>query len=33
MLGYGTLVAGDLEISGVAGPRDVYRLVERAISG
>jgi len=33
VLGYGTLVAGDLEISGVAGPRDVYRLVERAISG
>jgi hypothetical protein len=29
LLGYGTLVAGTLEIEHVAEPRDVYRLVER----
>jgi uncharacterized membrane protein YdbT with pleckstrin-like domain len=29
LLGYGTLVAGTLEIDHVAEPRDVYRLVER----
>ena len=29
LLGYGTLVAGPLEIDHVAGPRDVYSLVER----
>jgi uncharacterized membrane protein YdbT with pleckstrin-like domain len=29
LLGYGTLVAGPLEIDHVSGPRDVYRLVER----
>lgn len=29
LLGYGTLVAGDLEISYVAEPREVYGLVER----
>ncbi len=28
-LGYGTLVAGDLEVSCVARPREVGRLVER----
>ena len=32
LLGYGTLVAGPLEIDHVAGPRDVYRLVERLAS-
>jgi uncharacterized membrane protein YdbT with pleckstrin-like domain len=29
VFGYGTLVAGPLEIDHVAEPRDVYRLVER----
>jgi uncharacterized membrane protein YdbT with pleckstrin-like domain len=29
LLGYGTLVAGSLEIDHVAEPRNVYRLVER----
>jgi hypothetical protein len=29
LLGYGTLVAGSLEIKHVPEPRDVYRLVER----
>jgi len=29
LLGYGTLVAGPLEIDHVAEPRNVYRLVER----
>jgi uncharacterized membrane protein YdbT with pleckstrin-like domain len=29
MLGYGTIVAGDLEIEYVPKPRDVYGLVER----
>jgi uncharacterized membrane protein len=29
LLGYGTLVAGPLEIDHVAAPRDVYRMVER----
>jgi uncharacterized membrane protein YdbT with pleckstrin-like domain len=29
LLGYGTVFAGDLEISYVAGPREVYGLVER----
>jgi membrane protein YdbS with pleckstrin-like domain len=29
VLGYGTLVAGDLEVSCVARPREVGRLVER----
>jgi uncharacterized membrane protein YdbT with pleckstrin-like domain len=29
VLGYGTVVAGDLEISFVAEPREVYGLVER----
>jgi uncharacterized membrane protein YdbT with pleckstrin-like domain len=29
LLGYGTVVAGDLEIHYVVGPREVYRLVER----
>jgi uncharacterized membrane protein YdbT with pleckstrin-like domain len=29
LLGYGTLVAGPLEIEHVPEPRDVYRLVER----
>lgn len=29
LLGYGTLVAGPLEIDHVPAPRDVYRLVER----
>jgi hypothetical protein len=29
LLGYGTLVAGPLEIDHVSEPRDVYRLVER----
>jgi uncharacterized membrane protein YdbT with pleckstrin-like domain len=29
LLGYGTLVAGPLEIDHVPEPRDVYRLVER----
>ena len=29
VLGYGTLVAGDLEVSYVSRPREVCRLVER----
>jgi uncharacterized membrane protein YdbT with pleckstrin-like domain len=29
LLGYGTIVAGDLEIEFVPGPRRVYGLVER----
>jgi hypothetical protein len=29
LLGYGTLVAGPLEIEHVSEPRSVYRLVER----
>jgi hypothetical protein len=29
LLGYGTLVAGPLEIAHVPQPRNVYRLVER----
>jgi len=29
VLGYGTLVAGSLEIQHVPQPRSVYRLVER----
>jgi hypothetical protein len=29
LLGYGTLVAGPLELDHVARPREVYRLVER----
>ena len=33
LLGYGTLVAGDLEISCVARPREVYGLAERALAG
>jgi uncharacterized membrane protein YdbT with pleckstrin-like domain len=32
LLGYGTLVAGPLEIDHVPAPRDVYRLVERLAS-
>jgi uncharacterized membrane protein YdbT with pleckstrin-like domain len=32
LLGYGTLVAGDLEVSCVARPREVGRLVERLAS-
>jgi uncharacterized membrane protein YdbT with pleckstrin-like domain len=32
LLGYGTLVAGPLEIEHVPAPRDVYRLVERLAS-
>lgn len=31
LLGYGTLVAGDLEIPWVAAPREVYGLVERLL--
>ena len=31
MLGYGTLVAGELEIPWVAEPREVYGLVERLL--
>jgi len=29
LLGYGTVVAGPLELDHVAGPREVFRLVER----
>ena len=29
LLGYGTIVAGELEIEYVPKPRDVYGLVER----
>jgi uncharacterized membrane protein YdbT with pleckstrin-like domain len=32
LLGYGTLVAGPLEIDHLPAPRDVYRLVERLAS-
>jgi hypothetical protein len=32
LLGYGTLVAGPLEIDHVPAPRDLYRLVERLAS-
>jgi uncharacterized membrane protein YdbT with pleckstrin-like domain len=32
LLGYGTIVAGDLEIEYVPKPRDVYGLVERLSS-
>ena len=32
MLGYGTLVAGELEIPCVAEPREVYGLVERLLA-
>jgi uncharacterized membrane protein YdbT with pleckstrin-like domain len=32
VLGYGTIVAGDLEIRCVAGPREVYGLVERLLA-
>src|SRR5438477_12816401 len=32
LLGYGTIVAGDLEIQYVPGPRRVYGLVERLIT-
>jgi uncharacterized membrane protein YdbT with pleckstrin-like domain len=32
LLGYGTIVAGDLEIPCVAGPREVYGLVERLLA-
>jgi len=31
LLGYGTIVAGELEFSFVARPREVYRLVERRL--
>jgi uncharacterized membrane protein YdbT with pleckstrin-like domain len=33
VLGYGTIVAGDLEIDFVPGPRRIYGLVERLGSG
>ena len=33
LLGYGTIVAGDLEIDFVPGPRRIYGLVERLGSG
>jgi len=32
LLGYGTLVAGELEISCVAEPREVYGLVQRLLT-
>jgi uncharacterized membrane protein YdbT with pleckstrin-like domain len=32
LLGYGTIVAGELEIPCVAGPREVYGLVERILA-
>jgi uncharacterized membrane protein YdbT with pleckstrin-like domain len=32
LLGYGTIVAGDLEIPCVAEPREVYGLVERLLA-
>jgi len=32
LLGYGTIVAGDLEIACVAEPREVYGLVERLLA-
>jgi len=31
MLGYGTIVAGDLEIRCVAAPRELYRLVDNLV--
>jgi len=31
LLGYGTIVAGDLEISGVASPGEVHGLLSRAL--
>jgi membrane protein YdbS with pleckstrin-like domain len=33
LLGYGTIVAGDLEISCVASPRDVQGFLSRSLSG
>jgi membrane protein YdbS with pleckstrin-like domain len=33
LLGYGTVVAGDLEISCVASPREVHGLLNKALSG
>ena len=33
VLGYGTIVAGDLEISCVASPLDVQGFLSRALSG
>jgi membrane protein YdbS with pleckstrin-like domain len=33
LLGYGTVVAGDLEISCVAGPEEMHGLLDRACSG
>ena len=33
LLGYGTVVAGDLEISCVADPREMHGLLTRALSG
>ena len=32
LLGYGTLVAGELEIPCIAGPREIYGLVERVLA-
>jgi uncharacterized membrane protein YdbT with pleckstrin-like domain len=32
LLGYGTIVAGELEIPCVSGPREVYGLVERILA-
>jgi uncharacterized membrane protein YdbT with pleckstrin-like domain len=32
LLGYGTIVAGELEIRCVSGPREVYGLVERILA-
>jgi uncharacterized membrane protein YdbT with pleckstrin-like domain len=33
MLGYGTIVAGDLEITAVADPGEMHGLLERALTG
>jgi membrane protein YdbS with pleckstrin-like domain len=33
LLGYGTVVAGDLEISCVASPREVHGLLNKALTG
>jgi uncharacterized membrane protein YdbT with pleckstrin-like domain len=33
MLGYGTVVAGDLEITAVADPGEMHGLLERALTG
>src|SRR5437660_1555442 len=33
LLGYGTIVAGDLEISCVASPRDVQGFLSKSLSG